>query len=332
MCTAITYKTKDHYFGRTLDLEYTYEEQVTITPRNYEFKFRTKDSLKNHYAIIGMATVADDYPLYYEATNEYGLSMAGLRFAGNAVYFKSESGKDNIASFELIPYLLCRCKTVMQARALLRNLNLTDTPFSEAYPPSPLHWLLADRHETLTLECTADGMHIYPNEVGVLTNNPPFPFQMLHLSQYLNVTVKEPKNRFSDKIDLSPYSRGMGAMGLPGDLSSASRFVRAAFVKLNAAPKEGEEKCVSQFFHILSSTEQQEGCVEVGERLERTEYSSCVNCDRGIYYYRMYDNSQITAVDMFAENLEQSELISFPLVKTQQIYRQNEKAGVSASD
>ena len=112
MCTAITYKTKDHYFGRTLDLEYTYEEQVTVTPRNYEFRFRMKKTMKSHYAIIGMAMVEDNYPLYYEATNEYGLSMAGLNFPGNAVYFKPRSDRTNIASFELIPWILSQYRSL----------------------------------------------------------------------------------------------------------------------------------------------------------------------------------------------------------------------------
>ena len=86
MCTAITYKTKHHYFGRNLDLEVSYGEKVTITPRNFPFHFRKVKDLKYHYAMIGVATVVDNVPLYYDATNEKGLSMAGLNFPGNADY------------------------------------------------------------------------------------------------------------------------------------------------------------------------------------------------------------------------------------------------------
>ena len=86
MCTAATYKSKDFYFGRTLDYEYSYGDQIVITPRNYVFNFRHVDDMKNHYAIIGMAHVAEDYPLYYDAMNEKGVAMAGLNFVGNAVY------------------------------------------------------------------------------------------------------------------------------------------------------------------------------------------------------------------------------------------------------
>ena len=86
MCTAAVYKTKDFYFGRNLDYDFPYGEEVTITPRNYPFSFRFLGERKQHYAMIGMAHVADDYPLYYDAINEKGLGMAGLNFVGNAVY------------------------------------------------------------------------------------------------------------------------------------------------------------------------------------------------------------------------------------------------------
>mgnify|MGYP003293685453 CR=1 FL=1 len=180
MCTAITYKTKDHYFGRTLDLEYTYEEQVTVTPRNYVFSFRMKDAVKSHYAIIGMATVADNYPLYYEAVNECGLSMAGLNFPGNAHYFPTEEEKDNIAPFELIPWILSQCKTVAEARVLLKRMNLYEINFSEEFPLSPLHWMIADKEGAITVESMADGLHIYENPVKVLANNPVFPYHLHH--------------------------------------------------------------------------------------------------------------------------------------------------------
>jgi len=111
---------------------------------------------------------------------------------------------------------------------------------------------------------------------------------------------------------------------LPGDLSSASRFVRGAFVRLNSVSGETEEESVSQFFHILGSVEQQRGCVEMEEgEYELTVYSSCCNTDRGIYYYRTYENSQITAVDLHREDLNGGDLISYPLIQGQQIRRQN---------
>ena len=324
MCTAITYRTRDHYFGRTLDLEFSYNESVTVTPRNYPFSFRTLPALASHHAIIGMATVADGYPLYYEATNEHGLSMAGLNFPGNAHYFPPCEGKDNVTPFEFIPWILGQCKTLAEARTLLAKINLCDIPFSAEFPLSPLHWILADRDGAITVESVAEGLKIYENSVGVLTNNPRFDYHMTHLCDYLNLTHLPPENRFADGIDLPTYSRGMGAMGLPGDLSSASRFVRAAFVKLNSVSGESEDESVCQFFHILGAVGQQRGCVQMPDgRYEITVYTSCCNTDRGIFYYTTYENSRITAVDMHKENLDGNALISYPLIKTAQILQQN---------
>ena len=323
MCTAVTYRTKDHYFGRTLDLEYSYKEEVVVTPRNFPFEFRTKAVMESHYGLIGMATVVGDYPLYYEADNEHGLAMAGLNFPGNAHYFEEMPGKDNIAPFEFIPWILGQCKNLPEARKLLEKMNLCSIDFSEELPLSPLHWIIADKDGAITVESMADGLKIHENPVGVLTNNPPFDYHMTHLREYLNLTHAEPENRFGG-LELTPYSKGMGAIGLPGDLSSASRFVRAAFVKLNSLSREGEQESVSQFFHILGAVEQQRGCVRLPDgRCEITVYTSCVNTDRGIYYYTTYDNSCISAVDMHRCDLQGSRLFRYPLKKEQAIHWQN---------
>ena len=328
MCTAVSYKTRDHYFGRNLDFEFSYDETVTITPHNYPFVFRNGKVLNRHYAMIGMAFVVDNYPLYYEAVNDKGLGMAGLLFAGNAVYSEEKQlDKDNVASFEFIPWILGQCETVKEARDLLGRLNLVNEAFSETLPPSPLHWMIADRDEVITVEAVASGLRIYDNPVKVLTNNPPFDYQMTNLNNYMHLSSDVPVNCFSEKINLKPYSRGMGALGLPGDLSSVSRFVKAAFTRMNSISGESEEESVSQFFHILYSVYQQRGCVRMlkkeKEEYEITIYSCCCNADKGIYYYTTYENQQIICVDMRKENLEKSELISYPVIRKTEFRSQN---------
>lgn len=324
MCTAATYRTKDHYFGRTLDYEVSYGEEVVVTPRNFPFHFRHMGGLSSHYAIIGMATVAGDYPLYYDATNEKGLSMAGLNFPGNADYKPLAEGKDNVATFELIPWLLGQCATVEEAKAYLARMNLANTPFGPQFPVSPLHWIIADRDCAITVESVREGIRIYDNPVGILTNNPPFDYQMTNLTNYMSLSTEPPENHFSDQLDLTPYSRGMGMLGMPGDLSSASRFVRVAFTKLHSVSGTSESKSISQFFHILGSVAQQRGCVHMGEgKYEITIYTSCCNTDRGIYYYTTYENSQITGVDLHRENLDGQQLSRYPLITGQQIHMQN---------
>ena len=324
MCTAATYKTKDFYFGRTLDYEISYGDKIVITPRNYAFDLRNGGQLKSRYAMIGMACVMQEYPLYYDAVNEKGLGVAGLNFVGNAQYGKRAEGKDNIAQFELIPWLLGQCATVGEARRLLERMNLIDTPFMEDLPVAQLHWLVADRNECITVEAVREGLMVYENPVGVLTNNPPFPHQLFSLNNYRSLAVENGESTFAKGLALEPYSRGMGAMGLPGDLSSQSRFVRAAFVKLNALSGDSEEESVGQFFHILGSVDQQRGCCRLEDgRYEITLYTSCCNADRGIYYYTTYGNRQISAVDMHRETLDGDELIAYALAEGERIRMQN---------
>lgn len=324
MCTSITYCTKDHYFGRNLDLEFSYHEEVVVTPRNYPFQFRKHEIIDHHLAMIGMAFVAEGYPLYYDATNEKGLSMAGLNFPGNADYKDLCIGKDNITPFEFIPWILCQCETVKDTRILLSNVNLVDINFSENLPLSPLHWMIADQEEVIVVESVKEGLKIYDNPAGVMTNNPTFDMQLFNLNNYMNLSSEPVRNTFAADLDLEDYSRGMGAMGLPGDLSSASRFVKAAFTLNNSVCGDSEEESVSQFFHILGSVEQQRGCVHLGNgKYEITIYSSCCNMDKGIYYYKTYGNSQITAIDMHRENLDNKELVKYPLSDKQQFRYEN---------
>lgn len=324
MCTAATYRTKDFYFGRNLDYECSYGEEVVVTPRSFPFAYRAAGSVERHYALIGMAHVAEGYPLYYDAVNEKGLGMAGLNFVDSAAYGKSAPGVDNIAQFELIPWVLGQCADVGEVRALLAHTNVTGTPFSSRLPTALLHWLIADRDGAVVLEVTADGPHLYDDPAGVLTNEPPFPQQMFQLNHYMSLSPGTPENRFAPSLPLRAYSRGMGAIGLPGDLSSQSRFVRAAFVRANSRSGEGESESVSQFFHILGSVEQQRGCdILPGGACEITIYTSCANATRGIYYYTTYENSRLTAVDMHRCDLESRQLSCYPLVTGQQVNRLN---------
>lgn len=323
MCTAISFLTHDHYFGRNLDLEYHYNESVVITPRKFPLAFRFEKTQHSHYAMIGMAYIKDEYPLYYEATNEAGLSMAGLNFPGNAVYSKKKGDMVNIAPFEFIPWILGECRCVSEVKLLLKNINLVNVPFSKDLSITPLHWLISDRESSLVVEPIESGLRIYDNPIGVLANSPPFDYHLYHLSNFLNLTRDEPRNRFAPDTDILPYSRGMGAIGLPGDLSSSSRFIRASFTKLNSVCRDDEASSVNQFFHILNAVEQQEGCVKIGNAFEKTVYSSCCNTDQGIYYYSTYENRQLTAISLFHADLDSDVLLPFPLRTKMKILHEN---------
>lgn len=320
MCTAITYKTEDLYFGRTLDYEFSYGEEITITPRNYKFNLKNGKELRNHYAMIGMAHVSDEYPLYYEAVNEKGLCIAGLNFVGNAFYHDKVDDKENIAQFEFIPWILSTCSSVEDAKKIVKKTNITGETFSQKFPAAQLHWIISDKDSSIVVESLKEEIKIYDNPTGVLTNNPPFDKQLFALNNYRNLSVKNKDNTFSENINLDSYSRGMGAIGLPGDLSSQSRFIRATFVKSNSISLKREEESVNQFFHIINSVEQVRGCCELDDnKYEITIYSSCCNAQKGIYYYTTYNNHQINAVDMNKVELDSENLVRYPVIDKESI-------------
>ena len=324
MCTAATYQTKCFYFGRNLDYERGFGEQVTVTPRNFPLPMRHLPDVERHYAMIGMASVQQGFPLYYDAVNEKGLCIAGLNFVRSAVYGPCAPGKANVAQFELIPWLLGRCATAAEARAALESVHITDDAFLPGLTPAKLHWLLADREQCLVVEQTAEGLRVYDNPAGVLTNEPPFPMQLFALNDYAQLSAQPPENRFSPALPLTAYSRGMGAMGLPGDLSSRSRFVRAAFTRLNSVSDDSEAQSVSQFLHILGAAAQQRGCCVLEDgQCELTLYTSCCNADTGVYYYTTYDGAQVCAVDLHRADPDGAALRCYPLDTAWRVHCQN---------
>lgn len=303
MCTALH---AHGCFGRTLDLEYTYAEQVVATPRHFPLPMRHRPALTEHYAILGMATVAEGFPLYYDAVNECGLAMAGLNFPHSGRYVPAAEG--DVASFELIPYVLGRCNNVAEAKAWLESVRVCDTPFSAAFPPTRLHWMVVDEKRSLVVESTARGLTVHDNPMGVMTNEPPFDLQIAYWESLSRLSPREP-------IPTPPrLGRGSGSLGLPGDFTSPSRLARAAFA---AAYGEADGDAVGQFFHAMATVEVPRGCVRLtdGGRVI-SQYTSCMDLREKVYYYRTYGCQRIHGVRMVTEG---EALRTYPLPETEDI-------------
>lgn len=283
MCTAIS---KDGFFGRTLDLDGSRGEEAVIMPRNFPLRFMCEADLMRHPAIIGCALVNEGVPLWFDAVNEYGLAAAGLNFPEFAVYHPPIEGKQNLASFELIPYVLSKCKNLTEAAELLKNCNITPDSVSPDLPATPLHWMIADKNGSIAVEPTAGGLIIYENPFGVLTNSPPFP---LH----------------RENVMLNPRLTPSTAAGLPGDWSSESRFLRAFFAKKYTAGSG-----VSDFFHIPDSVSVPLGC---GKKDWHTVYTSCADLERGEYYFTTYENREIKKIALDCVNVNSDSLAVFSM-------------------
>lgn len=312
MCTAVFDNRCGHYFGRTLDLEYSLGEEVVICPGRYELSFLNVRAGECHLAIMGTAAVRDGFPLYYDAVNEAGVAAAALNFPISAKYSDYRAGRLNLASFELIPYLLGSCTDLGEVKKQLSRVNVTSTAFSEALAASPLHWIFADRSGSLVFECSESGAFVYDNPIGVLTNEPRFEYQLIRLSDYMGLDAKAPKNNLSGEYDPIRYSRGLGGFGLPGDFSSASRFVRATFVK-NHISADGAEG-VERFFHIMDSVFVPRGCVVTDEGREvETVYTSAIDLDTLTYHYTTYSSRNVRSVRFAEGRMLGSALLRYPM-------------------
>lgn len=320
MCTALSF---NGFFGRNLDLDTSFGEEVCAVGRRFPFLFRKTGKMEQHFAMVGMATVAEGVPLYYDALNEHGVAMAGLNFPNNAFYGQPAPEKDNIAPFELIPWVLSQCKNLAEVKALLENCNIANIPFSSAFPQTPLHWMIATKEGDLVVEATKEGLGIFENTVGVLTNNPPFGQQLIGLNRQKYLHCHSPSSKIDTASPWSFHSLGLGAVGLPGDYSSMSRFARGFFVN-RFAEKVPKEQKVEQFFHLLSATEVPKGCLKTPEGKDHyTRYSSAMDLADGIYYYTTYFHRRITAVRLHPKNLDTAKLSIFPLENGESIHFAN---------
>ncbi len=314
MCTAVSCRAGSHYFGRTLDYEHSFGEALVITPRNFPLSFLHVPTLKRHYAICGMARVQNGYPLYFDGFNEKGLCIAGLNFTRSTIYGTPDDTKESLAQFEVIPRILGTCATAAEAAELLQGCVITGESFAPDLPAARLHWLLADKEQAVTVEAVAGGVRVYPNPAGVLTNEPPFPAQLQNLSHFQQLSPTDPENWAFPGLSLPPYSRGMGAVGLPGDLSSPARFVRAAFANANSVWGDTQDAQMNQVFHLLDTVSQIRGLCRVAEgQYEITRYTAVLDAERGVYCYTTYENRRPTALSLDRCDLNADALLQFPL-------------------
>ena len=303
MCTAV-YLNDSGLFGRTLDYENGFGEEVIVTPRNY----MTMGEAKNRYAMIGAAVAREKNVFYFDGMNEWGLCGGALNFPGYAVYHGATDKKTAIPSGILLSFVLGFCKSVGEVRELFRNVGIVGEEIF-GLPPTPLHWIFADKREAITIESTDRGLEIIDNPYGVLTNSPNFSYHTTRLGDYMALHSGVPENR--GEKERRVYSRGMGAIGLPGDFSSVSRFVRGVFVKENSLPDSGKRGSVNRMRHILSSVSIPLGCVRTskGEAVS-TRYTSIMDSEKLTYYFYSYEDPCLREICL---QPEMTEVVTFPI-------------------
>ena len=328
MCTALTLKTKDGYnlFGRNMDLSYSFNQAVTLVPRNYEYRDRISGNMKKtKYAILGMASVIDDYPAFADAFNEKGLGCAWLNFPGYShLEDWAVEGKNNLAPYDLIVWILSNFETVDEVLKEINNVELVAVPINEKTPLPTLHWIVADKNgKSIVIEKTKEGLKVHANPIGVLTNSPTFDWHLTNLNEYMKTTPIQPEPITWVDKELRPLGVGLGTNGLPGGYSGVDRFVRIAYLKSRVSVTEDLMTGVSQFFHMLNAVAMPKGSVITDESDDLTLYTSCMCQQKGIYYYTTYNNNGISAIDMNKENLDAKEIKRFEYLDKLHITYQN---------
>lgn len=314
MCTCIMIKNNNNtFFGRNMDIVDSFNEKIILIPRNYQINLKKERKISNHFAIIGMGTIINNYPLLADAANEKGLAIAGLSFIGNAKYYEYNDEKINLAPYELVLYLLANYENISQVKTALSQINIINEDFSESIKLTSLHFMISDQNESIVLETTKEGMKIYDNPYNILTNNPPFSYHIENIKNYLHLNNNIPENTFDKKLTINPYSYGQGLIGLPGDYSSSSRFIKALYIKNNMLLTNNCENTIEHFFYCLESVKMIKGIVKTEKGYEYTRYTSCINTTSSIYYYMTYDNHTIKQINLKSHNLNENNLIIYEI-------------------
>ncbi|MGL4742440.1 MAG: choloylglycine hydrolase [Sarcina sp.] len=315
MCTGLTLTTKDgeHLFGRNMDLEYYFGQSVGIIPRNYTYtNIANKKTEKTQYAIIAMISMMADHPMLSDGMNEKGLGIAGLNFGNEFGGLEKNFSKDkiNIPAFDFMLWILANFDNIEDVKKNVLKVNLMDIQIDEKIPNVCLHWIASDKSgRSIVIEKTKEGMKVYDNEVGVLTNPPTFDWQLTNLRQYTNtIPTQIPKTMCSDK-ELTPTGRGAGLIGLPGDTTAPSRFIRAAFLRNFVL--QNEDVSLGDYFHIMDNVAMVKGCAKNDGINEFTQYTSCMNLENGTYTYKTYKSLSLTSINLFNENLDLSDIKLF---------------------
>ncbi|WP_069387308.1 choloylglycine hydrolase [Cellulosimicrobium cellulans] len=302
MCTGIRFTDGDDhlYLARNLDWTEGYGERVVVTPAGYAPTSPFGAVPATRHAVIGMGIVEDDTPLYFDCGNDAGLAVAGLNFPGYAHYASEPvDGATNVAAFEFPLWVASQFADVDEVAAALETVAIVDRPIDDRYPSSMLHWFIGDSTRSIVVEHTGDGMHVFDDDVDVLTNQPGFGWHHENLRNYLNTSPDFPESTVLGRAHLAPFGSGSHMRGVPGDYYSPSRFVRAAYVNAHYPEKASEEENVLRAFHTLQQVAMVEGSAAMGSgEFEKTIYTGLFSSRTSTYYWNTDDDLTVRSVAM----------------------------------
>jgi len=327
-CTGITLKAEDGsvVHARTLEFAVDLGSNVIVVPRGYTRQGTTPDGKNgikwvSKYASIGAN--GSGVPWIFDGFNEKGLSMGLFYHPTTAKYmpYKKSDAKNTLAVWELGSYILENFATTREVKENLHKLVVPSVVFQQWGFVPPVHFIVTDANgESIVIEFLDGKMRIFDNPLGVITNSPSFDWHMTNLRNYPNLGATQPKTRKVGGVELKPFGMGAGMVGLPGDFTPPSRFVRAVAFCVSRVPTSDGKETVLQAFHILNNFDIPKGSAREAHKDEHgnivadfTTWTSASDLKAKKFYFRTYDNSQIRMVDLNKMDLNAKGIVTFPM-------------------
>ena len=332
-CTGITVKTKDsnNIQARTIEFgEYNLNSRIIISPKNKEFVSLTPTGKKDgykwkaKYGFVGASVVYDQF--IGEGINEAGLNAGLFYFPhyGSLAEFNQEEKNISVADMELVGWILSSFATVDEVKEGLKKIKVVNIAYDDKGAPLPTaHWRIADaKGSNIVLEIVNKGeVKIYENKVGVVTNAPDYDWQIKNLNNYVNLYPGNAESYEAEGQKIFSFGSGTGALGLPGDITPPSRFVRAFyFLNSSNTPKNSTEG-VNQAFHILNNFDIPIGIEYPAEYKDKipanlpsaAQWTAASDLNNRVFYYKTMFNSRIRKIDLKKIDFSKVKYTSLPM-------------------
>jgi choloylglycine hydrolase len=333
-CTGITLTAADGtvVHARTLEFAVDIHSDVIVVPRGYARVGTTPDgkpglTWTSKYASVGANGV--DKPFIFDGVNEKGLASGLFYFptsAGYMPYTPADAGK-TLAQWELGSWMLENFATVDEVKANLPNVVVPAVVFEQWNMAPEVHYIVTDASgKSIVVEFVGGKLTVWDAPLGVITNSPTYDWHMNNLRNYLNFSMSNAPNVTLGSVTLKPFGMGSGMLGMPGDFTPPSRFVRAVAFSQSALPSATGTEAVLEAFHILNQFDIPKGAAREHEKDEHgnvladyTVWTSAIDLKARKFYFRTYENSQIRVVDLMKMNLDAKDVVKFSMKGTEAI-------------
>ena len=327
-CTGITLIAADGtvVHARTMEFAIDIHSDVIMIPRGYARVGTTPDGKeglkwKSKYASVGANGVG--FPLLFDGVNEKGLATGTFYFPTSAGYmpYTAADASKTIAQWEVGSWILENFASVEEVKANIGNIVVPAVVFGGWGFAPEAHYIVQDTSgKTIVIEYVGGKLNVHDNPLGVITNSPAFDWHMTNLRNYVNFSMTNVSPVTLGSVKLQPFGQGSGMLGLPGDFTPPSRFVRAvAFSQSVFKSKTGEDAIV-EAFHVLNQFDIPKGAAREHEKDEHgniladyTIWTSAIDLKAKRFYFRTYESSQIRMVDLMKMNLDAKDIVTISM-------------------